>query len=51
MKYAVEMGSDAVIYKYIASLIKIGSTIAKMMEMDDSQTDATWWFRKPSFVF
>jgi hypothetical protein len=30
MKYAVEMGSDAVIYEYIPIFIKIGSAIQKL---------------------
>jgi hypothetical protein len=31
MKYAIEMGSGAMIYKYIPSFRKIGSTIQKSM--------------------
>jgi hypothetical protein len=32
MKYAVQMGSGAMIYEYIPSLIKIGSAIQKLRE-------------------
>jgi hypothetical protein len=31
MKYAVEMGSGAMIYSYIPSFTKIGSNIQKLM--------------------
>jgi hypothetical protein len=31
MRYAVEMGSGAIIYKYIPSFIKIGSGIQRMI--------------------
>jgi hypothetical protein len=34
MKYAVEMGSGAVIYTYIRSLIKIDSDIRKLIGGD-----------------
>jgi hypothetical protein len=37
MKYAVEMGSGAMIY--IQSFIKIGSSIQKLMRVGDTQTD------------
>jgi hypothetical protein len=32
VKYAVEMGSDAMIYEYIPNLIKICSGFQKLME-------------------
>jgi hypothetical protein len=32
VKYAVEMGSGAMIYSYIPSFIKIGSGIQKLMK-------------------
>jgi hypothetical protein len=38
MKYAVEMGSGAVIYVYIPSCIKIGSSIQRSMGWTGSQT-------------
>jgi hypothetical protein len=37
MKYAVEMGSCAMIYSYIQSFIKIGSGIQKLIG-GDTQT-------------
>jgi hypothetical protein len=37
MKYAIEMDSDAMIYEYIPSFIKIGSNIQKLTG-GDSQT-------------
>jgi hypothetical protein len=36
MKYAVEMGSDAMIY--IRSFVKFGSAIQKLIEGMDTQT-------------
>jgi hypothetical protein len=40
MKYAVEMGSGAMIYSYIPNFIKIGSGILKLMGggFTDTQT-------------
>jgi hypothetical protein len=37
MKYAVEMGSGAMIY--VLSFVKIGSGVQKLMGVRDSQTD------------
>jgi hypothetical protein len=47
MKYAVEMGSGAMIY--IPSFIKIGSAIRKLMGEGDTQTE--WRSHKPTFIF
>jgi hypothetical protein len=38
MKYAVEMGSGAMIYSYIPSFINTGSGIQKLKGDGDSQT-------------
>jgi hypothetical protein len=46
MKYAVEMGSGAMIY--ILSFIKIGSGIQKLI-LGDTQT--AWRCHKPTFMF
>jgi hypothetical protein len=40
MKYAVEMGSGAVMY--IPSFIKIGSGIQKLIRRRDTQTQTAW---------
>jgi hypothetical protein len=49
MKYAVEIGSDAIIY--IPSFIKIGSAIQKLIGgYTDTQTPA-WRSQKPIFIF
>jgi hypothetical protein len=50
MKYAVEMGSGAMIY--IPSSIKIGSAIQKLVG-GDTQTDTqtAWWLHKPTSIF
>jgi hypothetical protein len=45
MKYAVEMGSDAMIY--IPSFIKIGSGIQKFIERD---TQTAWRLNKLTLV-
>jgi hypothetical protein len=39
MKYVVEMGSDAIIYEYIPSFVKIGSGIQKLLGAGDTQTE------------
>jgi hypothetical protein len=44
MKYAVEMGSDAMIY--MPSFINIGSGIQKLID-----TQTTWTSHKPTFIF
>jgi hypothetical protein len=46
MKYAVEMGSGAIMY--IPSFIKIGSGIEKLMGGGDSQTAQR--SHKPTFI-
>jgi hypothetical protein len=46
MKYAVEMGSGAMIY--IPSFIKIGSAIQKLIGVD---TQTAWKSHKPTFIF
>jgi hypothetical protein len=48
MKYAVEMGSGAMIY--VPSLIKIGSGIQKLIR-GDTQTQTAWKSHKPTFIF
>jgi hypothetical protein len=48
MKYAVEMGSGAMIY--IPSLIKIGSGIQKFIG-EDKQTQIAWRYHKPTSIF
>jgi hypothetical protein len=48
MKYAVEMGSGAMIY--IPSFIQIGSPIQKLIGgYTDTQT--AWRYHKPTFIF
>jgi hypothetical protein len=48
MKYAVEMGSSAVMY--VPNFIKSGSGIQKLMEgFPDIQT--AWTLHKPTFIF
>jgi hypothetical protein len=48
MKYAVEMGSDAMLY--IPRLVKTGSGIQKLIR-GDSQTHTAWLSHKPTFIF
>jgi hypothetical protein len=48
MKYAVEMGSGAMIY--IPSFIKIGSGIQKIIEGGLTDTQTAWIAHKPSFI-
>jgi hypothetical protein len=48
MKYALEMGSGAMIY--IPSFIKIGSAVQKLLGRD-SQRQAAWRSHKPTFSF
>jgi hypothetical protein len=38
MKYAVEMGSGAMIYSYIPSFIKIGSEVNRGVEYTDTDS-------------
>jgi hypothetical protein len=47
MKYAVEMGSGAIIY--IPSFIKINSAIQKLIG-GDTQTQTPWRSHKPTFI-
>jgi hypothetical protein len=42
MKYAVEMGSGAMIYEYITGFIKIGSSIQKLIGAGLTETQTTW---------
>jgi hypothetical protein len=55
MKYAAELGSGAMIYSYIPSLVKIGSGIQKLM--GDTQThrytgkETGWISHKPTLIF
>jgi hypothetical protein len=52
MKYAVEMGSGAMIYSYIQSFIEIGSGIQKLMgEGGYTDTQAAWRSHKPTLIF
>jgi hypothetical protein len=48
MKYAVEMGSAAMIY--IPSFIKIDSDIQKIMG-GGGNTQTAWRLHKPTFIF
>jgi hypothetical protein len=48
LKYAFKMGSGAIIY--IASYIKIGSSIQKLMG-EGTQRDTAWSSHKPTFIF
>jgi hypothetical protein len=50
MKYAVEMGSGAMIYT--PSFIKIGSGIQKLMgRVGFTDTQTVWRLHKPAFTF
>jgi hypothetical protein len=49
MKYAVEMGSGAMIY--IPSFVKTGSGVQKFMEGIYRHTQTAWWSHKPTFIF
>jgi hypothetical protein len=53
MKYAVDMGSDAMIY--IPSFIEIGSTIQKLIRgiqrHTHTHTHTAWRCHKPIFIF
>jgi hypothetical protein len=50
MKFAVKMGSDAMIY--IPSFIKIGSGIQKLIDTQtDTDTQTVWRLHKPTFIF
>jgi hypothetical protein len=42
MKYAVEIGSGAMIYSYIPSFINIGSDIQKLLRGDYTDTKTAW---------
>jgi hypothetical protein len=46
MKYAVEMGSSAMIY--VASFVNIGSGIQKLIRGNQRQT--AWKSHKPTFI-
>jgi hypothetical protein len=48
VKYAVEMGSGAMIY--IPNFIKIGSGIQKLMGIY-TDTQIGWSSRKPTYIF
>jgi hypothetical protein len=49
MKYAVEMGSDAMIY--VPSFINIGSSIEKLIWGIHRHTQTAWLSHKPTFIF
>jgi hypothetical protein len=49
MKYAVEMGSDAMIY--VPSFIKIGSGIQMLLGMYTYKHTQTARSHKPTFIF
>jgi hypothetical protein len=51
MKYAIEMGSDAMIY--IPSFMKIDSAVQKLIGGIHRHTDAqiAWRSHKPTFIF
>jgi hypothetical protein len=42
MKCAVQMASSAMIYEYIPSTIKFGSSIQKLMEKGFTDTKKAW---------
>jgi hypothetical protein len=49
MKYAVEMGSDAVIH--IPTFTRIGSGIQKLFGRGNTDTQTGWRSHKPNFYF
>jgi hypothetical protein len=49
MKYAVEMGSGAVMY-YIPSFTKIGSGIQKLIWGRFTDTQTAWVSHKPTLI-
>jgi hypothetical protein len=49
MKYAVQMGSNAMIY--IPSFIRIGSGIQKLFGREYTGTQTAWRPHKPNFYF
>jgi hypothetical protein len=51
MKYAVDMGSGAIIYSYIPSLIEIYSSIQQLMRGDRYIDTASNVIHKPTFIF
>jgi hypothetical protein len=51
MKYAIEMGSSAMMYEYLPSLIKILSLIQKLIRRDTHYTQTVWRSQKSAFIF
>jgi hypothetical protein len=49
MKYAVEMGSGAILY--VPNFIKIGSSTEKLMGKRGTDTQTAWRPHKPTFIF
>jgi hypothetical protein len=51
MKYAVEMGSGAMMYVYMPSFIKTGSGIQTLIGEIYRHTQTAWRSHKPTFIF